>query len=1106
MKTNPILSITFLAFAVLAAIIHPTMLLAASPERGFVSKAPASKWEEALVSGNGIHGAMVFGKPEDEAVVINHGQLYLPLHKPLPAPETATILPEIRGLMAGGQYQKAADRVVELANQNGYSGKHWTDPFIPACDLKIAMPPNGPIRDYERSVDFSNGVASVSWADDRGRFTRRLFVSRADDVIVMSIKGPAAAKVNCKLGLAKRPTTGTGGWGPAAMFKNGIKDVAIASQPGLLTYRSSFKNAYEGGLQGYEVVAKVIPKGGTMRADGGSLHVEGADEVMILLRVAPLQDFGKSRLGETAAALDGLAPDFEKLLAPHAAIHGGIFNRVKLDLGGGADRSLPVEDLIAKSRIGATNPALLEKLHDASRYNILSSSGARMPNLQGIWTGTWSPLWSGDFTMNGNLQTAMAANLSGNMAECLEPYWRFLDENMPAFRDNAKRLYGARGIHVPSRASSHGFNNHFDATWPMTFWTAGAAWAAQFLYDDYLYTGDKEFLRNRVLPFMKEAALFYEDFLIPGPDGKLLFSPSYSPENNPSNNPSQACVNATMDISAAKELLTNLIAACETLGVEKDGVTRWKELLTKMPAYQVNADGALKEWTTPDLADNYAHRHCSHLYAIYYGMPDEIANDAKLRAAFDVALEKRMDVRRKEAENVSLNGRPPGEMAFGIVFEAMAAASLGHADECALIVEWLANRYWNSNLVSTHNPKEIFNTDISGGLPTVIHRMLVDSQPGRIELLPALPATWYDGRIEGIRCRGNIEVRSLAWTHGDLAATLVSGIDQTIRISVPGESAPRTVELPAHREVTLTAKRPAAGLESLRNPVWTSADNLRDPSVLKTGDGYRLFYSRRSGNNPSLPESWHVAEALTKDFSLYENDRNLSPPGHASPGDVIEWHGRHILPYQTYPAKPTRLCFSESTDFKNWSPPKIMLEEAAALPWNDYKRVIDPTLVVDGDTLHCYFVGSGKAVGPGGKELRANLLGHAITRDPKLEKWEILTQDKPLIGVSEEAPDGVENIMVFRTGDHWTMIYSEGLENQHLARATSTDLVTWQPAGPIDIPVQSWMARKYGAPFVWREQDRWWMILMGENNAGRTTFGLLHSQDAVTWEPLPEGH
>jgi len=806
---NPQLVIRQLGFGAPAvcALLFPLVRHAAPPERGFISKAPAAKWEQSLVSGNGTQGAMVFGVPENETVILSHGRLYLPLHKPLPAPETASILPQIRSLMGDGKFQAAADEVVKLANANGYNGKHWTDPFIPACDLKIAMKPAGEVRNYERSVDFTNGVASVSWNDDRNRFSRRLFVSRADDVVVMSICGTNKGGVDCDLSLAVRPTQATGGWGPEEMFKNGIKDIVSKASDGLLSYRSGFKHAWEGGLQGYEVVGKAIPTGGSMTTDGQSLKVRGADEVLVLLRVVPLQDAGKSRVSETAAALAALAPDFETLLAPHAALHGAIFNRVKLDLGGGADRNLPTEDLIAKSKIGATNPALLEKLHDASRYNILSSSGTLMPNLQGIWTGTWSPFWSGDFTMNGNLQTAMAADLSGNMAECLEPYWRFLDDNLPAFRDNAKRLYGARGIHVPSRASTHGFNNHFDGEWPMTFWTAGAAWAAQFMYDYWLYTGDKDFLRKRALPFMKEAALFYEDFLIPGPDGKLLFSPSYSPENRPSNNPSQSCINATMEISAAKELLGNLVAACEMLGVEKDGVARWRALLAKMPAYQINADGALKEWTTPLLEDNYTHRHCSHLYAIYYGMPGEISNNPKLREAFQVALKKRVHERRREVQGADVNGRPPGEMAFGIVFEAMAAASLRDADECAQIVEWLANRYWNSNLVSTHNPKEIFNTDICGGFPAVIHRMLVDSQPGWIELLPALPRDWHEGRIEGIRCRGNVEIRSLEWSRAGVDAIFRSGLDQTLEVRLPGGAKPQRLALKVGQDMRFSALR-----------------------------------------------------------------------------------------------------------------------------------------------------------------------------------------------------------------------------------------------------------------------------------------------------------
>ena len=298
--------------------------------------------------------------------------------------------------------------------------------------------------------------------------------------------------------------------------------------------------------------------------------------------------------------------------------------------------------------------------------------------------------------------------------------------------------------------------------------------------------------------------------------------------------------------------------------------------------------------------------------------------------------------------------------------------------------------------------------------------------------------------------------------------------------------------------LSLVVQSRADGPAATHNPVWATADNLRDPSVLKVEGGYQLFYSRLAGDNWGSPDSWHIAQVFTRDFVTFAPSRDVSPKGHASPGDVVKWHGRWILPYQSYPTKPTQLVFAESSDLTNWSAPRPFLTEAMNLPWNDARRVIDPTLVVDGDTLHCWFVGTTM------KPAKANLLGHAITRDPKLEQWEILTRDAPLLGRSERAVDGVENVMVYRTGDHWTMLFSEGLQKQHLAWAVSQDLRTWAVQGEVAVARQEWMAVKHGAPFVWPEAGAWKMILMGLNRANRTTFGLLDSADGVRWTPLPE--
>jgi hypothetical protein len=405
-----------------------------SPERGFVSSKPANGWEQALISGNGRMGALVYGQPFDETIVLNHARLFMPLHPPLPPPDTGSHLREIRDWMANGEYQRAADFVVEQSRREGFGGKRWTDPFIPAFDLRVTMKEEGSTSAYARSVDFATGVAAVRWEGATGGFQRRLFVSRANDVVVLSLTGPGKGAVNCSLELAQRPVSGQGGWGPEASFTNGIKSVALGAEGVWLTYRSEFRRRWPGSVQGYEGVARVVTRGGQTASDSRRISIQNADEVLVLLRIAVLDDFEKPQIPTVKRALANLRPDFDVLLAAHTKLHGELFNRARLDLGGGADRGLTSEELIARSRVGATLPALLEKQFDAARYAVISSSGDLFPNLQGIWNGTWGPPWSADFTQNGNVQSALAANLSANLAECLEPYFRYLESQLPQYR------------------------------------------------------------------------------------------------------------------------------------------------------------------------------------------------------------------------------------------------------------------------------------------------------------------------------------------------------------------------------------------------------------------------------------------------------------------------------------------------------------------------------------------------------------------------------------------------------------------------------------------------------------------------------------------------
>ncbi|MEA1875355.1 MAG: hypothetical protein U9N86_00690, partial [Bacteroidota bacterium] len=340
---------------------------------------------------------------------------------------------------------------------------------------------------------------------------------------------------------------------------------------------------------------------------------------------------------------------------------------------------------------------------------------------------------------------------------------------------------------LPSRSTTNGYNNALAGSFAGGFWVGGAGWAAHFFYDYYLYTGDEKFLLEHALPFMEKCALFFEDFLYEGPDGNYIFSPTQSPENTPANTNSQGSFNATMDVAVAKELFTNLISASKKMKVNQDKIAIWETMLSKMPDYMIDENGMIKEWLSPKLKNNDAHRHSSQLYPLYDGMPQEIADSQELLAAFKNSIEYKLDKHWR--------GKRSGFMSFGLVQLGQAATSLGEADIAYECLQHLVNRFWLSNLASMHNHKTLFNMDISGGMPAVIIKMLVASEPGEIQLLPALPKAWEDGSIEGVLCRGQVEVKRLEWNKSGLKVSLNSEKKQTVTLKAYGKT--KTLKLSA---------------------------------------------------------------------------------------------------------------------------------------------------------------------------------------------------------------------------------------------------------------------------------------------------------------------
>ena len=751
-----------------------------SPKRGFISTEPAETWEQGLLSGNGTIGANVLGQPLDETIIFTHERLFLPKGAPHMPPDNSMRLFEIRRLIERGLYRQAQQLAFDLSGQSSFM---YPDPFVPAFELNIKMVGINKISDYFRSVNFQTGEATVQWNDDLGTYYRQLFVSRADGIAVLLIRGPEKGSINCRLKL--KPVEPSKKLDPrqleasAKIFESHISNIKTIAKDNTLIWENSFTKAYPGSIHKLEGIAFVINANGTIKDEGDTLIVSDTDQVLVFIDLDVLYDPQHSKLEEMRNFLTNLPTDYNTLLSRHEKIHGELFNRVRLDLGGGEDHNLSTEELLAKTTFDNPNRALIEKEFDAGRYNIISSIGELPPTLQGIWAGTYNPPWASDFTHNGNVPSAIASLLMGNTPELMLAYTSYMEYLVPYLEINAKHMFGARGIVLPSRTTTHGFNNALNPNFAGGFWVAGAAWAAHFFYDYYLYTGDREFLAKHALPFMEKAALFFEDYLYEGPDGKYIFSPTQSPENSPANTKVQASYNATMDVAAAKELLINLVAASQELGVNKEKIPVWKRMLEKMPDYMIDEKlGVVKEWLTPRLEEELNHRHSSHLYALFDGLPEEIANNPALRNAFKRVIEIKLNKHWKEGS---------GFMSFGLVQLGLAAASLEEGELAYECLKHLVHYYWLNNLASTHNRKSLFNMDISGGMPALIIKMLVFSASGKIKVLPALPAAWSSGTIEGVLCRGQIKIKRLDWNKDRISINLLSSKKQSITLEAPHE-------------------------------------------------------------------------------------------------------------------------------------------------------------------------------------------------------------------------------------------------------------------------------------------------------------------------------
>lgn len=740
-----------------------------------------TKWQEALLAGNGKMGVMVFGNPLHETVVFTDRSFNFPGAKPRTFAEVPRdTLDLIKKYCATGKFKEANDLAVRTSHwhDGGEGGRH------PGFALKIDMDASGEIKDYSRISNYETGEITVRWSDARGEWERRSFVSRDANVSVFELQAPSAGKLNCAVSLQM----------PAEMnFPKGMKMNCLHAED-YLNIRVNYAPPMD--AEGYEGGIRVKQSGGSCFLRNDTLYIRDASKVLLLARTekyAPdcVAEWDKGLLKE---ALNKIKPDYKALVKAHKAIHAAIFNRVKMDLGASpAERLLSNEELLEKQK-QTDSPvlALWERIFDAGRYHFLSSGNELTPpDLLGIWTGDCNAGWGGYYHLDANLNLQVSGGNTGAMPEVMEGYFHLNEVWRKDFETNAFKLLGCRGMlacgNTPGLSS--GLMASINDFYPYHYATGEEAWLLYPFWEHYLITEDKAFLQNRLYPLLKCMGEFYEDFLkYKDDEGYYIIAGSVSPENQPSNLRVSLLNNSAFDLSGARFILSTLVKVCDLLGEEQGtggGKQRWKHLLDSLPPYRINEDGAIKEWGWPGLAESYNHRHSSHLMMVWPYREFSEDKTPELYKAAHRALQMRD---RHNYENAG----------YGYLHAALIAAGLHDTSSLKNKLLTLTQKdfYYNS-LSTAHYPNfGTFCTDVCHAVPGVLIEMLVGSDEEGIELLPALVAGIERGSISGIKARCGVTVEQLSWNLSDnkVYATLYSAKDRKIKLKL-GQSYDEIISL-----------------------------------------------------------------------------------------------------------------------------------------------------------------------------------------------------------------------------------------------------------------------------------------------------------------------